>query len=462
MKRRLFPIISVFFILFLILSCKPTTAPNIDNIHGLFILEVTKDEVPASNALVYLVNNEREIKDTLRTDSNGLLIYDPIDKQLPELIFVKEEGFRLGYHKQPSESNDTLRINLQSVVTKYFRVTYKQFNMIIAFKVDVIVDGFTIEKLNSGEDIRAYFNFGLPEGVETEFRLISPPIEPLSFKESNQSYTFNLGNIDGYQRVRLIPILSNSPIPRGTYVRLNDNSSVEVNPDGFAYVPGEEHHTNLTIEGENFQSYTYNLDQSEKYLSYFENIVPFVESSENYQPLFDITLNDVWEFDGYKLFGRPGASAALSYDMTWTFTDIQTTSTGIEYTIEELVSGTRSSSFNQTKFEYSNTVRINETFMGIWSYVESSEYSPPLHSNYWGPDDPDPFQWQVVDVIRKDGSTYKTIYGKPTRMAPSDVSSYTYTFNDENAYSFDENGLVFSKFRAPSSNSFSIMTVTRK
>jgi hypothetical protein len=434
--------------------------PDEVSVEQVQIIRVTQLGQPLDNAAVLFFSNTETAPDTLHTTSSGEIRINTEEWEYPAAIFVLEPGYTIGYLSGEAVQADTLNFNLSPATPREVRVIVSNNYASAAVDIAMSVDGYPLGSFYSGEETAAMVPYGIPQNMTAIIEFNSPPgIADVTVNPSNTS-TIVQSDVAGYLLHRLLPYLTNEPLPAGYKLARGTGSEAPVKSDGFIWLPdSNQPEITLTLHGE--QVGVYKPSDVHKWLSAFVPVWPVLHPEVNYQPLFQVNTGDIWEFDGaIRTAGGGGITTATDYVLKWTFEQVQATPTGLRYIIKEEVQGEQTGSHIAPRaVEAVSEVIIDEDGRGIWTYAASSFYSPTLHDANWLIQNPTHnINWEQVIVTRSDGSEYKTGHGKPGRMVPAGVVSYR--FGDD-LFIADQGGIRTTFRRSPPSNNVSSKRLTR-
>jgi hypothetical protein len=424
------------------------------------IIHVTAQGQPLADATVLFFASTEAPADTFITSSAGEIRINTDEREYPAAIFVMEAGYCIGYLGGDAVKSDTLRFDLTTAPLRVVRVVVSNVYAAAAVEVSLSIDGYTLGSFYSGTATLIEIPFGMPQNVTGNLHFDMPPgIADVTVNSGSPSSIIH-NDVAGYMLHRLVPYLSNEPLPAGFELARGTSSFKVVKPDGFVWLPdGSDPEVRLSFNNEPVGVFRWTQDNA--WLSAFVPVWPVLHPELQYSPLFEVEAGTTWVFDGEIRSTFQGTSNTINYTLEWTFNQVTTTPNGIRYTITEVVAGEQTGSHMAPRpVEATTQVIIDEDARGIWTYTESSTYSPTLHASGWLFQNPShDLNWERVEVTRADGSTYRTAHGKPGRMVPAGVVSYTF---GDNLFVADRNGIRNTIQQSPPSNQSSRKQLTRK
>jgi hypothetical protein len=424
------------------------------------IIRVMAQGQPLADATVLFFASQEASPDTLLTSAAGEIRINLNEWEYPEAIFVLEPGFSIGYLSGETVKSDTLNFNLMPVPPRGVRVVVSNVYAAAAVDVSLSVDGYRLGHFYSGKETIILIPYGVPQNVTSILHFDSPPgIGDVTINPASSS-SIVMNDVAGHMLHRLVPYLSNELLPDGFELARGSGGSARVHPDGFVWLAdSSDPEVRLTFNNEPAGVFRWNQDNA--WLSAFVPVWAVLHPEIQYTPLFEVEQGTTWVFDGEIRNTFQGTSNTIAYTLEWTFNQVTTTPNGIRYTITEVVAGEQTGSHMAPRpVEATTQVIIDEDARGIWTYTESSTYSPTLQAHGWLLQNPTHnINWEQVEVVRADGSTYKTTHGKPGRMVPAGVVSYTFG-ND--LFVADATGIRNTMQQSPPSNQSSRKQLTRK
>lgn len=431
----------------------PIEEPEID---GLFTLKVTNGSSSVPNAEVFALKADNTLKDLLTTNDAGLVTYDPADETLPSKLIIKANGFVIDTVTELTASDDTLSVNLSPSQDEQVILLVSNSYTELAIEIAVVVEGFTIDTLYSGDNTSITLPYGLPEGDSSEIVLLSPALDA-----SNQQnkYQFRVDDLGNYRKFKLASYLKNTQIPDGTVLTNGQDKSFKVMPDGWVWYElnpamGNENSQQFVVEGDDFDRLEFGSQDLQIYQNRFFYVYPFIDDKSSYSPTFEVEVGDEWKFDGTTSFFFSGSSRTVEFELTWKFEEISTIGDLTKYTITETAigtaTGTASGPVNET-----NTVVVTENAAGVWYYENNSDrsnFSIPLTDfNFYTIEQPSIDPQESILVKLSSGNEYSTLFGRIGRLAPNGTTSFESTLTN-NTFMVNSTGIQKSEVRQGSGN----------
>lgn len=420
-------------------------------------IKVTLNGQPAPESMILWFESTEAAPDTLFTNSSGEAVVDLQNRELPTAVFAMVSGHDLGYKRGESATTSLLSFNLKPTDDRQILVLLNASHASAAVSADLWVDEYFLGNFYSGTATRIVFPFSLPNGVSNKLDFETPPgIGQVSLEPSTSMVPLNNSN---YILHRVLPYLTNESLPQGITISRGGSEEIALKHDGFAWA-SNANAAEISLNVPGLPSQSFALEPENFWLSPFIPVIPVLHPEVEYQPLFTIEHGQEWKFEGEIRSTSQTITTTTNYTLVWNFREIQTTPAGLRYFITETVNGERSSYFEPiTPINVETEIIIDENQSGIWTYSNSSMYSPTLHNNGWMATSPThSLDWERVEVLKSDGSTYRTAYGKPGRLVPVNVTSYTF---GNQFFKADEHGIVTTFEQSPSSNQSRTKRLTR-